>query len=472
MSQTRRDFLRQTGCAALGTGLLAAGIQDFGLVHALAQGSSTDYRALVCVFLAGGNDGNNTVVPTDDRYALYSNERGPAGLAIAAAGQPNGLLQLNGVPYGLHPNLPDIKTLFDQGKCAVLFNTGPLVEPLTKSTYQSGAGKRPSQLFSHSDQVAQWQSSVSNAASTSGWGGRVADRAAALNGAATFPQMISVAGIQLFVTGVVTRPLAIAPAPTALANVLSLTMNGTADERASRRAAFDQIRAQATDILPRAANDVTDSALRTAAALGNANATVSTTFPNTNLGNQLKQVALLIKACSDQSPTNSLRMRRQIFFVQLGGFDSHALQRAANNSQDSLLAQVGPAVKAFYDETVAQGISDKVTTFTLSDFGRTFQPAGAGAGVVGTDHAWGNHHFIVGGAVRGGQLYGTYPTLQRGGPDDTDSGSNPRGRWIPTVSVEQYAATLATWYGLAPGDLTTVFPFISRFPVANLGFMA
>jgi uncharacterized protein (DUF1501 family) len=472
MSQTRRDFLRQTGCAALGTGLLATGIQDFGLVHALAQGSASGYRALVCVFLNGGNDGNNTVVPTDDRYTLYSNERGPAGLAIPAAGQTGGLLQLNGVPYGLHPNLPDIKTLFDQGKCAVLFNAGPLVEPLTKSAFQSGAGKRPSQLFSHSDQVSQWQSSVATGASTSGWGGRVADHTAALNGAATFPQMISVAGIQLFVTGVATRPLAIAPAPTALANVLSLTMNGSAGEVASRRAAFDQIRAQATDSLARAANDVTESALRTAAALGSANATVSTTFPNTTLGNQLKQVALLIKACSDQSPSNSLRMQRQIFFVQLGGFDSHALQRAANNSQDSLLAQVGPAVKAFYDETVAQGVSDRVTTFTLSDFGRTFQPAGAGAGVVGTDHAWGNHHFIVGGAVRGGQTYGTYPTLQRGGPDDTDSGSNPRGRWIPTVSVEQYAATLAAWYGLAPSDLTTVFPFIDRFPVANLGFMA
>jgi uncharacterized protein (DUF1501 family) len=472
MSQTRRDFLRQTGCAALGAGALAAGIQDFGLVHTLAQSSASDYRALVCVFMSGGNDGNNLIVPTDSRYALYSNERAASGLAIPAAGQAGGLLQLGGVPYGVHPNLADIRTLFDQGKCAFLFNTGPLVEPLTKSTYQSGSGKRPDQLFSHSDQVAQWQSSVASGAATSGWGGRVADRTAALNGAATFPQMISVAGVTLFVTGVTTRPLAIAPAPTPLASVLSVTMNGTTAEVASRRAAFDQIRAQATDTLARAAADVTASALQTAAALGNANATVATTFPNTTLGNQLKQVALVIKACSDQSPANSLRMNRQVFFIQLGGFDSHALQRAANNSQDSLLAQVGPAVKAFYDETVAQGISDKVTTFTLSDFSRTFQPAGSGANIVGSDHAWGNHHFVVGGAVRGGQTYGTFPTLLRGGPDDTDSGSNPRGRWIPTTSVEQYAATLATWYGLSASDLTTVFPFISRFNTANLGFMS
>jgi len=132
--------------------------------------------------------------------------------------------------------------------------------------------------------------------------------------------------------------------------------------------------------------------------------------------------------------------------------------------------QVGDAIKAFYDEMVAQGVSDKVTTFTHSDFGRTLQPAGSGA-AVGSDHAWGSHHFIVGGSVSGGRLFGTFPTLQLGGPDDTDSNSNPRGRWIPTTSVEQYAATLATWYGLSPNDLTTVFPFITRFSSANLGFM-
>jgi len=464
MSHTRRDFLRHTGCAALGAGALAAGLQDFGLVHALAQGSATDYRALVCIFLSGGNDGNNTIVPTDDRYALYSTERAGAGLALANAGQAGGLLALNGVPYGVHPSLAGLQEIYNAGRCAVLFNSGPLVEPLTKAAYQGGTGKRPLQLFSHSDQVTQWQSSVSGDASQTGWGGRVADRAGSLNGAATFPQMISIAGIQLFVTGQTARPLAISDARTPLASVLPLTMNGTASETAARRTAFDNIRGQASGsgTLVKAAADVTSSALQTSAALGSANVALTIDFPNTTLGYQLEQVARLVKL------RDPLGMKRQIFFCSLGGFDTHSNQMNANG-QAALLTQVGAAVKAFYDEMVAQGVSDKVTAFTLSDFGRTLQPAGAGA-AVGSDHAWGNHHFIVGGAVRGG-LYGSYPTLQRGGPDDTDSGSNPRGRWIPTTSVEQYAATLASWYGLGQSDLSTVFPFLSRFQTGNLGFM-
>ncbi|HEX8071694.1 MAG TPA: DUF1501 domain-containing protein [Pyrinomonadaceae bacterium] len=464
MSQTRRDFLRQTGCLALGAGALAAGLKDFGLVNALAQ-STTDYRALVCVFLNGGNDGNNTIVPTDDRYALYTSARAGAGLALPAAGQPGGLLQLTNASYGLHPALPELQALYNQGRVAVLCNTGPLVEPLTKASYQSGAGQKPAQLFSHSDQVAQWQSAVSDDASATGWGGRIADQAATLNGSATFPQLVSVAGINLFVTGQNTRPLGIADARTSLAQVLPLSLTGTTSEQTIRRAAFDNIRALAPRTLPRAAADVTDSALRTSAVLASADATLTIDFPNTTLGFQLEQIARLVKL------RNTLGMKRQIFFCQLGGFDTHSAQQVTTNAgQGALLVQVSQAVKAFYDEMVAQGVSDKVTTFTLSDFGRTLQPAGTGAGVVGSDHAWGNHHFVVGGAVRGG-FYGTYPTLQMGGPDDTDSGSNPRGRWIPTTSVEQYAATLALWYGLAQSDLTQVFPFITRFSAANLGFL-
>ena len=162
-------------------------------------------------------------------------------------------------------------------------------------------------------------------------------------------------------------------------------------------------------------------------------------------------------------------MKRQIFFTQLGGFDTHS---AEIGGQGSLLTQVSQAINAFYAATVELGIQNKVTTFTMSDFGRTLQPAGSGAGTVGTDHAWGNHQLIVGGAVQGHTLYGTYPTLVLGGPDDTDGGSNPRGRWIPTTSVEQYAATLALWYGLSSADLPVVFPLIGRFPTANLGFLA
>ena len=162
-------------------------------------------------------------------------------------------------------------------------------------------------------------------------------------------------------------------------------------------------------------------------------------------------------------------MKRQIFFTQIGGFDTHS---AEIGGQQNLLAQLSQAISAFFAATVELGVQNKVTTFTMSDFGRTFQPAGTGVNAVGTDHAWGNHQLIAGGAVMGGTLYGTYPTLRLGGPDDTDGGSNPRGRWIPTTSVEQYAATLANWYGLSSVDLPAVFPLIGRFATSNLGFLS
>jgi uncharacterized protein (DUF1501 family) len=474
MSQTRRDFLKHTGCAALGTSLLAAGIQDFALVRAFADTGATDYKALVCIFMQGGNDGNNMVVPVDQtRFAQYTTARSAAGLALPAPGQSGGLLAINpasGGQYGLHPSLVELQTLFTQGKAAVVCNTGPLVEPLTKTTYQNGTGKKPLQLFSHSDQVNQWMSSVSNDNSQTGWGGRAADRAAALNAGASFPQMISIAGVNLFVTGQSSRPLAIGDSNTPLASVLPLNNAINADgltfttaQNNARRASFDAIRALvSTDRLPKAAADVTTSALQTSAALASANPTIATTFPNTSLGRQLLQIARLIAL------RDTLSMKRQIFFAQIGSFDTHSNQ---TGTQSTLLQQVSQAINAFYNATVELGVQSNVTTFTLADFGRTFQPAGSGVNTVGSDHAWGNHHFIVGGAVKGGDFYGAYPTLAMGGPDDTDSGSNPRGRWIPTTSVEQYAATLGLWYGLSASDLPLVFPSIGRFASSNLGFM-
>jgi uncharacterized protein (DUF1501 family) len=206
--------------------------------------------------------------------------------------------------------------------------------------------------------------------------------------------------------------------------------------------------------------------LQTSAALASVNPALNTLFPNTSLGRQLLQIARVIKASTD--PSAGINMRRQIFFAQLGGFDTHSGQRGGG--QDTLLLQVSQALNAFYNATVELGVQNNVTAFTLSDFGRTFQPAGSGAS-VGSDHAWGNHHLILGGAVNGQRFYGTYPTLALGGPDDTDGGATPRGRWIPTTSVEQYAATLAGWYGLSTSDFPAVFPLIDRFPSSNLGFM-
>jgi uncharacterized protein (DUF1501 family) len=445
---------------------LASSIDTFGVVHALTPQSASDYRALVCVFMNGGNDGNNMLVSLD-QYNDYFNVRNAAGLAIAQASLLS-ISPVSGGSYGFHPNMPEMRDLFNQGKLAILCNSGPLVEPLTRTTYQNGTGKKPLQLFSHSDQVQLYQTSIANAVSQTGWGGRLADRTTGLNGAATFPSNVSIAGVNLLLSGVDTRQLAVADSGTPLANVLDLSITGTTAERTSRLASFNELRTLDNEFkLVKAASDIRSSSIQTDNALSSVNPTLATAFPNTSLGRQLKQVALLIKACTD--PLAGINMKRQIFFTQIGGFDTHS---AEIGGQGNLLTQVSQAINAFYAATVELGVQDKVTTFTMSDFGRTLQPAGTGVATVGTDHAWGNHQLIVGGSVLGHTLYGTYPTLVLGGPDDTDGGSNPRGRWIPTTSVEQYAATLALWYGLSSADLPAVFPLIDRFATSNLGFLA
>jgi len=464
MAITRRDFLRSSACAAGGVAL-ASSIDTFGVVHALTPQAASDYKALVCIFMNGGNDGNNMLVSLD-QYNDYSNARSTAGLAIAQASLLP-VSPVSGGSYGFHPNMPELRDLFNQGKLAVLCNNGPLVEPLTRTTYQNGTGKKPLQLFSHSDQVQLFQTAIANALSQTGWGGRLADRTTGLNGAATFPSNVSIAGVNLLLSGVDTRQLAVADSGTPLANVLDLSIAGTTAERTSRLASFNELRTLDNEFkLVKAASDIRSSSIQTDNALSSVNPTLTTVFPNTSLGRQLKQVALLIKACID--PLAGINMKRQIFFTQIGGFDTHS---AEIGGQGSLLTQVSQAINAFYAATVELGVQDRVTTFTMSDFGRTLQPAGTGVATVGTDHAWGNHQLIVGGSVLGHTLYGAYPTLVLGGPDDADGGSNPRGRWIPTTSVEQYAATLALWYGLSTADLPAVFPLIDHFATPNLGFL-
>ncbi|MCA1632311.1 MAG: DUF1501 domain-containing protein [Acidobacteria bacterium] len=467
MASSRRDFLRNSVCA-LGGMALASSVESFGIVNALTPQAATDYKALVCIFMNGGNDGNNMFVSLD-QYPSYAAARNASGLAIPQAS----LLPVSpgsGGSFGFNPSMPEMQARFGEGRLAVLCNNGPLVEPLTRTTYQNGTGKKPVQLFSHSDQVGLFQTAVANTVSQTGWGGRVADLTAVLNGPATFPQNVSISGINLFLTGANTRQLAIGDSNTALNNVLPLTMTGSAAEQSARLASFNELRTLDNNFkLVRAASDTRSSALQTRAALASVNPALTTLFPNTSLGRQLLQIARLIKAGND--PAAGINMKRQIFFAQIGGFDTHSGQHpTVLGGQDLLLQQVSQAMNAFYNATVELGVQNNVTSFTLSDFGRTLQPAGSG-NAVGSDHAWGNHHLILGGAVRGGNLYGTYPTLALGGPDDTDGGSAPRGRWIPTTSVEQYAATLAAWYGLSSSDLPAVFPLINRFPSPNLGFM-
>jgi uncharacterized protein (DUF1501 family) len=464
MSTTRRDFLRTSACA-LGSMAMASSIESLGIVHALTPQSAADYKALVCIFLNGGNDGNNLLVDLS-QYASYAAARG-VDIAIPQA-QLLPISPTGGGTFGFHPNMTDVRDLFNQGRLAVVCNNGPLVEPLTRTTYQNGTGKKPRQLFSHSDQVGSFQTAIANVVAQTGWGGRVVDLTKSLNGLATFPSNVSIAGINLLLTGIDTRQLAVADSNTTLANVLQLN-NGagaSASDNAARNASFAELRTLDNAFkLVKAASDTRSSAIQTDIALSTVSPVLATAFPNTSLGRQLLQIARLIKACTD--PTAGINMKRQIFFAQIGGFDTHSGQIAG---QGSLMQQVSQAMKAFYDATVELGRQNEITTFTLSDFSRTLQPSGTGTG-AGSDHAWGNNHLVMGGAVAGNTLYGTYPTLALGGPNDTDGGSSPRGRWIPTTSVEQYAATLATWYGLSSSDLSAVFPLIDRFASPNLGFV-
>jgi uncharacterized protein (DUF1501 family) len=444
----------------LGGTALASMMQKFYLSTALAQGSG--YKALVCVFLQGGNDGNNTVIPYDG-YAAYSAVRASSGLAIAQSS----LLQIGTSfgTFGLHPNLPELQNLYNQQKMAIVCNVGPLVQPLTRQQYQNGAPK-PFNLFSHSDQVNVWETSRADTRSQTGWGGRIADLYSPTS--TGFPILtFLVSAAPLFALGLTSQPLGFSPAPTRLNQVLVLNGFGTTSGEVARRSSFDFLRTiDLQNNLVAATSGTTQQGVNIGNALS-VDPTLNTVFPNTTLGNQLKQVAKLISANQTQP---SIGLNRQIFFVQTGSFDTHSNEPG---TQGSLLTQTSQAINAFYNATVELGVSSQVTTFTISDFSRTFQPSGSG-GSVGTDHAWGNHHYVIGDSVRGGDFYGVptsngtpYQTMQLGGPDDTDT----RGRWIPSTSVEQYGATIASWYGLSANDLNNVFPLLSRFSPSNLGFM-
>jgi uncharacterized protein (DUF1501 family) len=491
MNESRRNFLIKSGCALTMTAL-ATQMRHFGLMSAMAQkvdeetkdsAVPSDYRALVCIFLAGGNDSNNTVIPNHNdasisNYTAYFNARNTQGLAIAQASLlPITVPRMSNLTYGLHPSFgtitgglnAGIHPLWADGKMAIVTNVGTLVAPMTKQQYQNNSVQKPFQLFSHSDQVSQFQGGRSDTQTFTGWGGRISDlRTAPDNPNDLIPMITSIAGSQLFTAGQTTLPLAIANAGTSLTNVLAPSgFNGTATANA-RLASFNALRGMdlSSDVV-KAASGITDQAMAANAALQTFQE-VTATFPTTSIGLQLKQIARLIKKRAD------LGVNRQIFFAQIGGFDTHNLQV---NNQATLLGQLSQAMRAFYDEMVAQGISDKVTQFTMSDFSRTFNPASSGAN-VGSDHAWAGYHFVVGGGVTASDFYGInttngtpFPSLVFNGPDDADSGTGARGRWIPTTSIEQYAATLSRWYGLPDADLPTVFPKIANFTNTNLGFM-
>jgi uncharacterized protein (DUF1501 family) len=317
----------------------------------------------------------------------------------------------------------------------------------------------PSNLFSHADQQEEWQTLALDGFARTGWAGRMADSMQSLNTGSSFPPITSVAGTAIFCTGQQTNPFAIIPSAT------GTTAQALQDHVPSARlTALNQLLTFDTGLsLVQSASGITTDGLADSALISSALASstaLQTQFPTTgnSLGLQLQQVAKLLQIRS------SLGLTRQIFFCSLGGFDTHSNQIA---TQQSLYSQLGPAVAAFYAATQELGLADQVTTFTLSDFSRTYQPATDG----GTDHAWGSVQLMLGGAVQGGDIYGKLPTFTLGGPDDV--GTN--GRWLPSTSVDQYGATLGSWFGVQPADLATVFPNLANFTAAglpaNLGFL-
>lgn len=496
MKESRREFLKKSGCALSMLGL-ATQLEHMGRMNAMAQKvidaqeekgpeGGENYKALVLIFLSGGNDGNNMVIPNHSdaslsNYSTYFNARNTQGLAIPQANLLSiGVPRMGGLAYGLHPALGPgatgainngIHELWAQQKMAVVTNVGTLVRPMTKTQYQNGSIQKPYQLFSHSDQVTQYQTGISSAQASTGWGGRVSDKMTTpLNPNGLIPMICSISGAQLFTAGQTTLPIAINNANTGLNNVLNPAGFGTSATQQARLLAFNQLRTQdLSSNYVAAASHVTDLAMQANSALSTFQE-VTVTFPNTSIGLQLKQAARLVKKRLD------LNINRQIFFCQVSGFDTHSNQIT---DQNTLLGQFSQAARAFYDEMGVQGVQNDVTMFTISDFSRTFTPASSGA-IAGTDHAWASHAFVLGGSVLGGDFYGVnttngtpYPTLTVGtsGPDDTDSGSGARGRWIPTTSVDQYAATLARWFGLQQSDQASVFPNIGNFTTSNLGFL-
>lgn len=474
--KTRRDFIRQAACAAIGTTALTSIIRDLRFINsAVAQSNINDYKALVCVFLAGGNDSNNMVVPTlSSEYNNYAAVRTPVLALPSSSLLPISPLVSDGHTYGLHPNMTNLQTLFGQGKLAVLFNTGTLAYPLTRAQYLSGSPARPPQLFSHADQVTQWQTSIPDQAPTTGWGGRCADLLNSVQPGAPISLSVTLAGANTFEVGNTVSQYAVSTSG-------GISLSGVSGNRLA--ALTNILGLPYSNMQARAYAGVAEHTINTTALLNNAISNTASAsywnpqFPGTitppaggapfgsSLGPQLRMIARMISAGNSAQP-GGFGMKRQIFFCQVGGYDLHANQtpgpgQTTVGSHANLLAEIDQCFNAFYQAMVLLGVQDKVTLFTSSDFGRTFPSNG-----VGSDHGWGSHHLILGGAVKGQQTYGAFPTLVVNGPDDTGT-----GRWIPTTACDQYFATLATWFGVDSGNLATVFPNLSRFAVPNLGFI-
>ena len=470
-SNQRRALLRSFGAGAASVSI-GAGASLLAAPEAQAQ--ATDYRALVCLFLFGGNDGLNTVVPMDDSvagsgYTEYA--AGRQGLAI-----PKGsLIPLTGTRFGLHPSLSPLANIWADSAMGIVHNVGPLSKPMTQAQYvawrsQNDAALVPESLFSHSDQQRQWENGASTTIAQTGWGGAAAEQN-------DFNQVVSFANNTRFGTGLRNNELVL-PEPGGTFGLNGYWAGAPPD---ARRAALMALMAESSGNQmhstyaagQRSAMDLSrrlEAVIKSKPGVAGSNPAINTAFGNlaapnnTRLSKQLYQVAKMV-----DSGRTALGGTRHIYFVSLGGFDTHSEQLGAHAN---LLADVGRSVAAFYAALKALGLSDKVTLFTASDFGRTFKPNSSG----GTDHAWGNEHLVIGGGVNARALVGTYPTLKLGGATDAADPTKSwefQGRWIPSVAVSQYAGSLLQWLNPAM-NLTNVLPGLSGFggaAGANIGLM-
>lgn len=463
----RRWLQRASGAlaASLGAGSLANLLLGTQVAHA------ADYKALVCICLYGGNDGMNMVVPTDDkRYGQY------AGVRQSLALPQSSLLALSGSNYGLHPALSGLLPLWNKKQLVPVFNVGPLHEPLSKAQYRAqpaGSEMIPDSLFSHADQQTLWESGNTDTLSRTGWGGRASELLGTIN------PVISFGGNGRFGVESLRMPLVL-PGPGALFGATGLPPAGTGSTPDQmRRQAVDAMYAQRTGMALRDAHiDLQKGAFATSERLGALVASVpgdplsskviddafaplmsngAFTGP---LAPQLYQAAKMIWSNA------TVQGSRQMFFATLGGFDTHLGQLATH---EALLKELGDSMGAFQTALNNLGLGGAVTSFTQSDFGRTFAPNSSG----GTDHAWGNHHLVMGGALLGRKTYGSYPALVLGGDDDVGTESfELQGRWIPTSSVDQYAATLLRWFGSSNAQLDSVLPNLVNFgSQRTLGFL-
>ncbi len=455
---SRREFIKWNLTAAAGMSSYFSILSNRQVAHAADLGGG--YKALVCVYLAGGNDAFNMFLPRSaSEYSDYAAVRQHLAVPQAQILPVSPASFSNGASYGFHPNAAEIHSLFNQGALALIANVGTLVRPITKTEYENRLTEIPPQLFSHNDQTDVWMAGNARGSGGKGWAGRMMDLF--YPGASASPQpspTISIAGNNLWQTGNSFRAYEIHPSGVdsigfpwhagsyqldqAYKDVYSLGGSGT-HKMIKEHARIQQRESQFSQLV---SNALTSAPVFTQS------------FGNGSLQKQLEMVAKLIAVRNQLDST----VLRQVFFVQLGGWDTHASQNAAiANSHPSLLTQLGKSLDAFHAALIELGLQNQVTTFTASEFGRSLTPNGDG-----TDHGWGGHSLVMGGAVAGNDIYGNMPQLSIDSPDAVE-----QGRIIPTTSVDQYGATLANWFGLSPAELNTLFPNLANFSNTDLGFM-